>query len=240
MARLHRDGKQQQSRLSRKTALCAVLVVTLTGLVLDAECSSGSSIFFRPSGVMQDPDGIRDIITAPGQQIDFRISLDVTAGPAARMLTGITYAVSWDPFELQLVERGITFDVDRQFANPPAAGFLPQTPASFPPPPIPDRNGGPNFMISHAGGAIAGGTTVQLDTLPFIVQPGLTNDGRIDFIISAVTPVGVALDAVNIPQQGFLAVSVQPPEPVPEPASLVLLGSGLAAILAARWRRASA
>jgi len=189
-----------------------MLVLGVT-LLTDGMFSSAqaSMLFFRPSGVQEDGDAIKDILMNPGEEVSFRISLE-TSG-LLKVLNKLTYGINYDPTELLYLPSGTKLDADNRFAVDDA---------------VPSSGA---ITVTHDDGAVGGNEAFTMDTFLFKALK-LDNNGDPDFQFTFVIAQGESLvpqfpDEFTAAQMGVRAVEVQPPGTVPEPATLALVGLGL-------------
>lgn len=199
---------------SAQAGLAGALVLALS----IAHPAAAQSPSFTPAGSQLDGDRILDIAVKPFQSLSFRILLR-TAG-LTEEVTSLSYSALYHSRELRLRggEFGTAFDAN----------------ARSPGDPDPDPGEFRSLLFTHEMGSVMPNSgDIFLASLRFTVQRNLDNDGVLDFaLFDEMSREG---GLVLLPIQ---EVEVQPPDiTIPEPATILLLGTGLLALSAARLRR---
>lgn len=176
-------------------------VLALGGLFITATASDAASISFTPTGAPLDSDLIFDIITVPGQVIDFQILFD-TNNINTSLLNSveIDFSIKLDPTELELVS-------------------LPQGTTAIP-------NGFTTNKNAFAG--IPQNRTGTLTTFQAKVLNGLISDGMSDMSLKLnfANIGGPTGQDVSSSFGGSGVKQIVEVQPVPEPTTI--FGSALA------------
>jgi hypothetical protein len=210
------------------------LLVALLTLLTAASAipSYAASISFTPAGRQRDRDLIDDISNPPDRLI-FKIRLDLLDLAAGSSLSELRYEVTFDPKELELVNKG----TDKAPNPDNVAGFFNERDVTK----IGDtehKDG--KFAVRFTGGAITGGKDkFYLDELEFKpLRPQdpsylKTGDGESDFDIRLKSAIFGGKES-EMHFSRFQEVEVQA---MPEPGTCALLGAGLVGLALLRRLR---